>query len=183
MSRLRASYPIPVILIIQAGGNDVGQMQTLLLLAGFKRLFLLLQTSFPQTVFFLLLLYFSEVIPRFRWRNPHESFFDRIRKRVNRSMMVFLRAVGGFSFRHELLEGFEPGLFWADGVHLSDIGLDIFNCNLEVMVKKAAAWSCGGGGHACLGRHDWWDFVTQGSGWTADVIALSVYAWFILDIC
>lgn len=22
------------------------------------------------------------------------------------------------------------------------------------------------GGHAGLGRHDWWEFVTQGSGWT-----------------
>lgn len=134
VSRLRASYPIPDILIIHAGGNDVGQMQTLLLLAELKRLFLLLKTSFPHTV-----LVFSEVIPRFRWRNPQERFFDRIRKRVNRSMMVFLRAVGGFSFRHELLEGYEPGLYRADGVHLSEIGLDIFNCDLEEMVEKAAA--------------------------------------------
>lgn len=134
VSQLRSSFPVPDILILHVGGNDVGRMQTLLLLAELKRLFLLLQHAFPRCC-----LVFSEVIPRLRWSLPEERFFDKIRKRLNRAMMVFLRSVGGFSYRHTLLEGFEPGLFRADKVHLSDIGLDIFNCDVEEMVEKAAA--------------------------------------------
>lgn len=50
-----------------------------------------------------------------------------------------MRPVGGFSFCYVHLEFFFPGLYREDGVHLSDIGLDIFNSGLQDMVEKAAS--------------------------------------------
>lgn len=42
--------------------------------------------------------------------------------------------IGGFSFRHFDLEGGFLDLYQGDYIHLSDIGLDIFNMGLQNII-------------------------------------------------
>ncbi|XP_068091150.1 uncharacterized protein [Hyperolius riggenbachi] len=129
-------WPVPDILIIHLGGNDLGKVKTLNLLARMRRDFLQIRAIFPNTV-----LVFSEIVPRLLWYvSPNKRFFDKIRKRVNWAMCKFLSSVGGFSYRHIDLEGGVRGLYRKDLVHLSPIGVDIFNMELQNMVEKAVGW-------------------------------------------
>ena len=124
------SMPIPDVLIIHLGGNDIGRSKSLDLLFQIKDDLGQLCQSFPE-----LCLFFSEIFPRLVWsRTP----FERVRKRLNRAIAKFMPTIGGLSFRHVDLEGGIAGLFRSDGVHLSEIGLDIFNNNLQNMVEVAA---------------------------------------------
>ena len=82
---------------------------------------------------------FSEIIPRLVWLSPGKlRSLEKIRKRVNHSIEKFMQNMDSFSFRHVELEGGFPGLYRRDGVHLSNIGLDIFNTGLQSMIEKAA---------------------------------------------
>ncbi|XP_068106722.1 uncharacterized protein [Hyperolius riggenbachi] len=129
-------WPVPDILIIHLGGNDLGKVKTLNLLARMRRDFLQIRAIFPNTV-----LVFSEIVPRLVWYvSPNKRFFEKIRKRVNWAMCKFLSSVGGFSYRHIDLEGGVRGLYRKDLVHLSPIGVDIFNMELQNMVEKAVGW-------------------------------------------
>lgn len=49
--------------------------------------------------------------------------------------------MGGFSFRHMLLGGFEPGPFRADGVHWSDIDFNILVIDMEVAAEPGILWA------------------------------------------
>lgn len=138
----RQFFPHPDIMIIHSFGNDLGTRSTLNLLANIMQFFSFLRFSFPRVVPI-----FSEIIPRLIWSSLKLSFLNKIRKRVNRNMAVFLPSIGGFSFRHLDLEGFLPGLFNWDQLLLSDIGYDILNANLQEMVEKASRLV--GVGHAC----------------------------------
>lgn len=63
-------------------------------------------------------------------------------------MRKFLPLLGGFSYRHSDLEGFLQGLYRGDLVHLSDVGLDIFNTGLQNILERVMAF----GGHVSSGR-------------------------------
>lgn len=121
------------------GGNDIGKVNTVNLIAEMKQTFSVLKGMWPSVI-----LIFSEIIPRRIWGLPEWAFMHRIRRRINRCMMHFLPVIGGFAFRHIELEGFLPGLFREDWIHLSEIGLDIFNNNLQVMVERALLLIGGG---------------------------------------
>lgn len=95
--------------------------------------------SFPHTV-----IVFLEIVQRLRWLSPPSTRHgEKIRKRVNRAVAKFLQALGIISFRHVELEGNIKGLYRGDGIHLSDIGLDIFNTNLSTCVEMATVWGVG----------------------------------------
>ena len=81
---------------------------------------------------------FSEMIPRLIWLSLSEKkSLEKIRKRVNHSIEKFMPVLGSFSYRHTELEGGLSGLYRPDGVHLSDIGLDIFNMDFQNMIEMA----------------------------------------------
>ena len=136
LSRLYSLYSAPDILIIHVGGNDIGKTKTFELLSEMKETFRFLRRSSPNSV-----LIFSEIIPRLRWS---ESMvfkpLEKVRKRINRAMEKFLAPELGFSFRHLELEGGVQGLYRSDGVHLAEIGLDIFNMRLQTCIETAAVW-------------------------------------------
>lgn len=56
---------------------------------------------------------------------------------VNARMARFVRNRGGVVVRHWHLEGDNSRLMRADGVHLTDIGLDIFLSGIQDGVKQA----------------------------------------------
>lgn len=57
----------------------------------------------------------------------------------NEEKSPFMPLINGLSYRHVDLEGGYLGLYRPDGVHLSDVGLDIFNLSLKYSIKRAAA--------------------------------------------
>ena len=136
VSRLLQQFPPPDGLIIHLGGNDIGKSKTLDIIFTIRDDLLRLQLSFPNTV-----LVFSEVVQRLCWlSSPVKHPFEKIRRRINRAVARLLSPLHILSFRHSELEGFIQGLYRSDGVHLSDIGLDIFNANLGTCIEMAAVW-------------------------------------------
>ena len=133
ISILSHSLPYPDILIIHLGGNDIGKYSTLDLIFKIKRDLQHIHLSFPSTK-----IIFSEMIPRFLWLSfPENRSLEKIRRRVNHSIEKFMPILNSFSYRHTELEGGFSGLYRSDGIHLSDIGLDIFNSDLQNMVEMA----------------------------------------------
>ena len=63
---------------------------------------------------------------------------EKMRKRINRAMSKFMPQLGGLAYRHVDLEGGFTGLYRQDGVHLSDVGIDIFNLGLQYGIEQAA---------------------------------------------
>lgn len=130
LSLLLQEFLVPDVLILHLGGNDIGHVKTLDQIFQIKYDLHQFKLSFPNIT-----LFFFEIIPRLVWLNFP---FDKVRKHINRTMAKFLSTIGGFIFRHIDLEGGIIGLFRTDGIHLSDIGLDIFNNNLQTMVELPA---------------------------------------------
>lgn len=130
ISSLLLIYPAPILLILHVGGEAIGRYRTLALLADLKQEFLAIHRILPFTV-----LVFSEILPRFDWSFSSLKFLDKIRKRCNKCMEKFLPLLNGFSFRHKDFEDLLPGFYLLDGFSLSEIGLDLFNLELQEMVE------------------------------------------------
>lgn len=136
LGRLYALYTSPDIIVIHLGGNDIGKVKTLDLISSMQDTFRFLRINSPNTV-----LVFSEIIPRLCWSNSLVfKSLNKVRKRINRAMEKFLVPDLGLSFRHMELEGNLPGLYRFDGIHLSEVGLDIFNSDLQTCIESAAVW-------------------------------------------
>lgn len=134
LSTLFHSWPSPFILIFHLGGNDVGTMKMLDLMFLIKRDLHRLKLYFPNTC-----IIFSEMVSRLHWLySPGRKSLEKIKKRVNHSIEKFMPLLGGFSFYHVDLEGGFPGLYRQDGIHLSDVGLEIFNLGLQNLIERAA---------------------------------------------
>lgn len=134
VGRLLRRFSPPDVFIIHLGGNDIGKQKTLDVIFSIRDDFHRLQLSFPRTVFV-----FSEVVQRLKWLTfPPLRPLEKIRRRINRAVSKLLVPMGILCFRHTELEGFIPGLFREDRVHLSNIGLDIFNAGLSSCIELAA---------------------------------------------
>lgn len=82
---------------------------------------------------------FSIVIPHLVWLNSYIfSVFEKIRKIIRR-IEKFMCLGYGTSFRHVDLEGGVQGLYRKDGIHLSDIGLDIMKLNFRHQLNRTRA--------------------------------------------
>ena len=134
LSRLMCRFPSPDVVVIHLGGNDVGQRKTLDIIFSIRDDLLRIHLLFPTAK-----IIFSDIIQRLVWLPPFSRRpLEKIRKRINRAVSKLLVESGIFSFRHTELEGGHAGLYRSDGVHLSDIGLDIFNADLGSCVESAA---------------------------------------------
>lgn len=131
----------PVVLVVHAGGNDIGllRMDELLTLmrADFERI-----PGFFQEV----ILVWSEIVPRVVWQGSHEAVaLERVRRTINSRISRFVRLRSGVVIRHRQLEGDNRRLMIGDGVHLNGIGLNIFLSGLQDGVEQAL-FLLGGGG-------------------------------------
>ncbi|XP_041444662.1 uncharacterized protein LOC121402213 isoform X2 [Xenopus laevis] len=128
----------PDIIVIHAGGNDVGQCPMKFLIKDIRRDCLRLWSLFPEAV-----LIWSEIIPRALWRGAHShQAVNRSRIKINRAVSKFVQGNGGIVVRHMDLEK-DRGYFRPDGVHLNDLGLDLFNFSLQEAITLAwRAWRC-----------------------------------------
>lgn len=101
------SYPLPDILIIHLGGNDIGSQNTLNLIFQIKHYLRFIKALYPNSV-----VIFSEIIPRLKGlRSDVFRPFEKIWKRINRVVEKFISLGYGVSYRHLELEGGVPGLY------------------------------------------------------------------------
>ncbi|XP_040211653.1 uncharacterized protein LOC120942791 [Rana temporaria] len=139
LSRLLQVWPPPSILVLHLGGNDLGNLRTVDLLSCIKRDLGRFHAISPNTV-----IIFSEIVPRLAWLSSDmRRVMERMRKRVNRAMEKFMPTIGGLSYRHIDLEGGVPGFYTSDGVHFSEIGLDLFNLGLQSSIEMAVVVGVG----------------------------------------
>lgn len=124
-------WGVPDVLLLHAGGNDIGSFPMRNLIKCMKQDMLCFWDAYPR-----LLLIWSEIIQRKKWRGAvSRSALNRARVKINKAVSKFVRLNGGLVVRHCVLEGLE--YIGTDGVHLTDVGRDIFNFGL------AEALECG----------------------------------------
>ncbi|KAM4013588.1 uncharacterized protein ACNLHF_003677 [Anomaloglossus baeobatrachus] len=130
----------PVILLIHAGGNDLCSSRLAKLLTTMRSDVDKFHGFFPELV-----LIWSEVIPRVAWQGARDAAaVERSRRTLNARMSRFIRFKGGVVVRHRQLEGDNSSLMLPDGVHLSDIGIDIFLPGLQDGIEQALLLMGGG---------------------------------------
>ncbi|OCT74340.1 hypothetical protein XELAEV_18033309mg [Xenopus laevis] len=122
----------PHILVIHAGGNDLGAYPIKNLIKDMKRDIWELLSSIQG-----LILVWSEIIPRKVWRyaRSHDAL-NRTRITINREMSHYVRGKGAIVIRHKDIE-FQDDLLREDGVHLNKFGLEIFNVGIQEALEKA----------------------------------------------
>ncbi|XP_040278588.1 uncharacterized protein LOC120999931 isoform X1 [Bufo bufo] len=123
----------PVILVIHAGGND-------LCLSRLAELMTLMRSDIERfsSFFSEMVLVWSEIIPRVVWHGARDAeAAEKCRRTVNSRMSRFVRSRGGIVVRHRQLEGDNRSLMRPDGVHLTEIGLDIFISGLQDGIEQA----------------------------------------------
>lgn len=138
----------PDVLVLHVGGNDLGGRPARVLIRDVKIDFLRLSTSFPNMV-----IVWSDIVARKSWRLARSV--DRLNKtriKVNKRVGQFIIRNGGLVVRHQELEK-DVGLYLrGDGVHLSDVGIDLWALGLQEGIQRALrVWrsSQGLGGHPC----------------------------------
>ncbi|XP_044130444.1 uncharacterized protein LOC122923654 [Bufo gargarizans] len=120
----------PVVLVLHAGGNDMGSVPLVELLALIRSDLERFPSFFREVV-----LVWSEVVPRVVWQGGEAV--ERCRRTINARISRFVRSRGGVVVRHRQLEGDNRSLMRPDGVHLNEIGLDIFLSGIQDGVEQA----------------------------------------------
>lgn len=133
--REAARGPLPGVIVLHAGGNDLGTVPCRTLMEDIKRDIHVMRREAPGA-----LILWSEIVPRFSWRQARDRrAVDRARIKVNRAVSKFVVETRGMVARHEDLEN-QRALFRGDGVHLTDVGTDFFNNlirdRIEVLVER-----------------------------------------------
>ncbi|KAM4026765.1 uncharacterized protein ACNLHF_022617 [Anomaloglossus baeobatrachus] len=130
----------PAILVLHAGGNDLCSCRLAELQTTMRSDVDKFHGFFPELV-----LIWSEVIPRVAWQGARDAArVEQSRRTLNARMSRFIRFKGGVVVRHRQLEGDNSSLMLPDGVHLSDIGLDIFLSGLQDGIEQALLLLGGG---------------------------------------
>ncbi|KAM4048973.1 uncharacterized protein ACNLHF_027154 [Anomaloglossus baeobatrachus] len=123
----------PVVLVLHAGGNDLCSIEMTELLTLMRADI----DKFPA-FFSQVLIVWSEIVPRVVWRGARDwAGMERTRRTINHRISRFVHFKGGVIVRHRQLEGTNARLMRPDGVHLNDIGLDIFLSGLQDGIEEA----------------------------------------------
>ncbi|XP_065929707.1 uncharacterized protein [Magallana gigas] len=120
----------PTILIIHCGGNNIGDPQnTLKGIQKFMKLTLSqIADLLPNT-----LIVWSHILPRSNWRQSLSTIEgENSRRRINSAIATFvLKKLNGASIKYTDIQITQKKLFRLDGVHLSDLGNNIYINSLK----------------------------------------------------
>ncbi|XP_053561250.1 uncharacterized protein LOC128652340 [Bombina bombina] len=112
----------PHIILIHLGGNDMGAIPSLELTKIIQSDLGWLRAWMPGVI-----IGWSNVIARRQWRYMGSSGAAyRVRKKLNRDVGAAVTGNQGFVVRHDAITADKRELYRPDGVHLSDVGLDLF---------------------------------------------------------
>ncbi|OCU00392.1 hypothetical protein XELAEV_18006166mg, partial [Xenopus laevis] len=136
---LSAAEGNPNVLVLHAGGNDMGVISQRDLVRAMKQDVDKLRSFFQGVV-----IVWSEMVGRLVWRWARDrDAMERSRQKLNKLLSAFIRHSGGIVGRHKVLESCMPGHYCRDGVHLSAVGTDIFKLGLTVGLEGPFAWGWG----------------------------------------
>ncbi|KAJ8322171.1 hypothetical protein KUTeg_000642 [Tegillarca granosa] len=129
------NFPVPRILILHVGGNDLIDYTTSMLCAKIEYDISILAQWLPNTI-----IIWSDILPRLYWRGSlNIKAIEKKRKRVNRSGRRSAFLVGGRVIHHQDITYDCPSLFRADKVHLTDVGNALFLNNLQNELELCAS--------------------------------------------
>ncbi|XP_077154645.1 uncharacterized protein LOC143817270 isoform X1 [Ranitomeya variabilis] len=133
----------PVVLVLHAGGNDLCSYKIAELITIMKSDISRFHSFFQELIFV-----WSEIVPRSVWHGARDGMaIERTRRTINARISKFVRERFGVVIRHKQLEGDNRALLRQDGVHLTDIGLDIFLSGLQDGIEQALLLMGGGRSH------------------------------------
>lgn len=132
----------PFIIVIHLGGNDVVCTKLRTLQKKIENDVQYLFSSYPGILFV-----WSDILPRLKWKGvqPEEyPAMERKRGCINRTARrVVASSKSGRVVVHNNFDD-TAGLFWNDGIHLSEIGSDLLLANLQealrLFVKTDKVW-------------------------------------------
>ena len=122
---------VPDILLIICGGNDLGNIPGVCLIAEMKEDLDQLHLQYPE-----MRIIFSGISQRRRWKSgANPGKIDKARKFVNNVMATHVHSLNGSFVPHPQIRFDTPELFVKDEVHLSRRGTDILLNNLAESIK------------------------------------------------
>lgn len=123
----------PDVLVLQAGGNDLGVRAARDLVRDIKFDILRLLRDFPGCI-----IVWSDIVARKVWRFARSvSRVNKARIKLNREVGRFVARLGGIVIRHRELEDQSVRYWRDDGVHLNAVGIDIWSLDLQEGVARA----------------------------------------------
>ncbi|XP_068435275.1 uncharacterized protein [Clinocottus analis] len=129
-AELKTQSP-PDILIIHAGGNDLGLTSAKILSAKITSGLMALHARFPSMT-----IGYSCINERQEWRYGHPEGMDYDRNTVNKCIKAAVGKFGGEVIEHPNLRCDDKTLFLSDGVHFSNYGNKIFLTRIHSVLKK-----------------------------------------------
>jgi lysophospholipase L1-like esterase len=127
----KVNYESPDFLVVHCGANDIGRTPLLSLIKLLQSTVLEIQQLFPDVR-----LVWSSLLPRFNWRYSNNiQAMESARTRINREAIKFITSRGGAFIKHPQLEAKPVHLYHSDGVHLSQLGNEIFLNNLQGAIE------------------------------------------------
>ena len=126
----------PRLIIIHLGSTDLTTVKGCELEHCMQRDMGYWMEKLPNTIFV-----FSELLPRLNWSAPQFplSKINRKHKHLNNCLRRFVRFNGGKYFCHPDTETETPGLYFRDGVHLSDEGYDFMLLRITDLLEEFGA--------------------------------------------
>lgn len=120
----------PDILVIHCGGNDIGAIELLDFRRQIRASLFDIMTMLPSTK-----LVWSQILPRSSWRySKNIEAMNRSAARLNNfAAWICIQSGGSYVKYPEILWNM-PGLFSEDGVHLSNIGNEVFLYRLQTAI-------------------------------------------------
>ena len=119
----------PFMIVVHLGGNSVVDIKLRTFQKKIINDFQYMFSTYPGINFV-----WSDILPRLKWRGAKPSDYpamERKRGSINRTAR---KAVASYADGRQIIhDNFDHtvGLFWGDGVHLSDIGSDLFLANIQ----------------------------------------------------
>lgn len=126
-----STHSPPDILVIHAGGNDLGRMHAMKLAHIVKRDLMKLHAQFPSMT-----IAFSCINKRLAWRYGEPWRMNKDRKTVNKIIRKNLGRLGGELIEHPLPSCRGVKIFVADGVHLTEEGYEMFLSSIGWTLNK-----------------------------------------------
>ena len=123
----------PDVLVLHVGGNDLGIRPIGDLITAVKADVLTFRAAYPG-----MLLVWSDIIARTTWRMARSVCrLNKGRIKVNKAIGRFVARHGGLVIRHIELEE-DVGLYLrGDGIHLSDVGMELWFLDLQEGIQRA----------------------------------------------
>lgn len=127
VSRTLKDFSPPAFLLIHLGANDLGRTKLKVLMEDMEREILRLRLLLPDTK-----IIWSDLLMRRFWCHAKSGkAMEKARKRVNLAIGGFIKKEGHFVIQHPNIRSSETNLYRFDGVHLSDLGCDVYLNNIQ----------------------------------------------------